>query len=89
VSSPYSQTVERIARIAAGGIRLVVDELRSDVTKTRKDGSRGRMRYDYGDYRDPQAALAWLWKFILCRAAGYAESARAGPCFGCSARDGR
>ena len=47
-----------------GGIRLVVEELRADVTKTRKDGSRGRLRIDYGDYRDPQAALAWLWKFI-------------------------
>jgi hypothetical protein len=63
-SSPYTQTGERIARIAAGGVRLVVEELRTDVTKTRKDGSRGRLRIDYGDYRDPQAALAWLWKFI-------------------------
>jgi ParB/RepB/Spo0J family partition protein len=63
-SSPYTQTGERIARIAAGGIRLVVDELRTDVTKTRKDGSRGRLRIDYGDHRDPQSALAWLWKFI-------------------------
>ncbi len=63
-NSPYTQTGERIARIAAGGIRLVIDELRTDVTKTRKDGSRGRLRIDYGDYRDPQAALAWLWKFI-------------------------
>ena len=73
-SSPYTQAGERIARIAAGGIRLVVDELRTDVTKTRKDGSRGRLRTDYGDYRDPQTALAWLWKFVVCRAAGYAES---------------
>jgi hypothetical protein len=63
-SSPYTQTGERIARIAAGGVRLVVDELRTDVTKTRKDGSRGRLRIDYGDHRDPQAALAWLWKFV-------------------------
>ena len=63
-SSPYTQTGERIARIAAGGVRLVVEELRADVTKTRKDGSRGRLRIDYGDHRDPQAALAWLWKFI-------------------------
>jgi ParB/RepB/Spo0J family partition protein len=62
--SPYTQTGERIARIAAGGIRLVIDELRTDVTKTSKDGSRGRLRYDYGDHRDPQAALAWLWKYI-------------------------
>jgi hypothetical protein len=34
------------------------------VTKTRKDGSRGRMRIDYGDARDPQAAIAWLWEFL-------------------------
>ena len=45
-------------------MRLVVGDLRTDVTKTRKDGSRGRMRIDYGDHRDPQAAIAWLWKFI-------------------------
>jgi hypothetical protein len=38
-SSPYTQTGERIAPIAAGGIRLVIDELRTDVTKTRKDGT--------------------------------------------------
>jgi hypothetical protein len=61
---PYTQTGERIARITAGGIRLMVDELRRDVTKTRKDGSRGRLRIDYGDHRDPQAAVAWLWKFV-------------------------
>jgi hypothetical protein len=41
----------------------VVDELRTDVTKTRKDGSPGRLRMDYGDARDPQAAIAWLWNF--------------------------
>ncbi len=62
--SPYTQTGERIARLAAGGIRLVVEDLRTDVTKTRKDGSRGRLRIDYGDHRDPQAAIAWLWKFV-------------------------
>jgi hypothetical protein len=45
-------------------VRLVVGDLRADVTKTRKDGSRGRLRIDYGDHRDPQAAVAWLWKFI-------------------------
>jgi hypothetical protein len=68
---------------------LVIDELRTDVTKTRKDGSRGRLRYAYGDHRDPQAALSWLWKYILCRAAGYAESACGGPRFACSAGCGR
>ena len=45
-------------------MRLVVGDLRADVTKTRMDGSRGRLRIDYGDHRDPQAAIAWLWKFI-------------------------
>jgi hypothetical protein len=63
-SSPYTQTGERIARIAAGGVRLVIDELRTDVTKARKDGTRGRLRIDYGDHRSPEAALAWLWKFV-------------------------
>lgn len=63
-NSPYTQTGERIARIAAGGVRLAIDELRADVTKTRKDGSRGRLRIDYGDHRNPDAALTWLWKFV-------------------------
>jgi hypothetical protein len=57
----------------------VIEELRSDVTKTRKDGTRGRLRYDYGEHRDPQAALAWMWKFIVCRAAGYAGWGRIFP----------
>ena len=61
----------------------MVEELRADVTKTRKDGSRGKLRIDYGEHRDPQAALRWLWKYILCRAAGYAESARGGPRCAC------
>jgi len=52
-NSPYTQTGERIARIAACGIRLVIGDLRSDVTKTRKDCTRGRLRYDYGEHRDP------------------------------------
>jgi hypothetical protein len=45
-------------------VRLVVDELRTDVTKTRKDGGRGRLRVEYTAHRDPQAAIAWLWKFL-------------------------
>jgi hypothetical protein len=63
-SSPYTPNGERIARVAAGGVRLVIDELRADVTKTRKDGTRGRLRIDYADHRDPRAALVWLWKFV-------------------------
>jgi hypothetical protein len=65
-------------------VRLIVGDLRADVTNMRKDGSRGRLRIDYGDHRDPQAAVAWLWKFILCRAASYVESACGGPRFACS-----
>jgi hypothetical protein len=54
-------------------VRLAIEELRSDVTKTRKDGTRGRLRYDYGDHRNPEPALTWLWKFVVCRVARYAE----------------
>jgi len=62
--SPYTQTGERIHHLAVAGIRLVVGELRTDVTKTRKDGSRGRLRIDYGDQREPEAALKWLWRYV-------------------------
>lgn len=62
--SPYSQTGERIARLAVSGIRLVIDEFRTDVTKTRKDGSRGRLRIDYGDRNQPDKPIAWLLRFI-------------------------
>jgi hypothetical protein len=42
----------------------VVGELREDVTKTKKDGTRGRLRIDYGDQREPDAALKWLWRYV-------------------------
>ena len=58
----YGNAGDRVERIAAGGIRLVLGELRADVTKTRKDGSRGRLRIDYDT--DPQAPLGWLWRFL-------------------------
>jgi hypothetical protein len=62
--SPYTQTGERVRHLAVNGIRLVVEELRDDVTKTRKDGSRGRLRIDYGDPKQPGEAIAWMWKFV-------------------------
>jgi hypothetical protein len=62
--SPYTHTGERVRHLAVNGIRLVVGELRADVTKTRKDGSRGRLRIDYGDAREPREAIAWMWKFL-------------------------
>lgn len=62
--SPYTQTGERIAELAARGIRLVVEEFRTDVTKTRKDGTRGALRIDYGDPRKPERAIAWALKWL-------------------------
>jgi hypothetical protein len=73
-------------------VRIVVEDFREDVTKNKKDGTRGRLRIDDGDRHvanNPTAAITWLWKFILCRAAGYAESACSGPRFACSAGWGR
>jgi hypothetical protein len=46
------------------GIRMVIEEFRSDVTKTRKDGTRGALRIDYGDPRKPEQPIAWIWKFL-------------------------
>ena len=62
--SPYSNSGDRVSELAMRGIRLVIDEFRTDVTKTRKDGSRGRLRIDYGDPRQPENAIKWLWKFL-------------------------
>ncbi len=63
-SSPYTQAGERVAKLTVSGIRLVIDEFRTDATKTLKDGSRGKLRIDYGEPRDPKQPVAWLWKFI-------------------------
>jgi hypothetical protein len=55
----------------------VVDELRTDITKIRKDGSRGRLRIDYAEHRNPEAALAWLWRFVdAAKSAGELTAAR-------------
>ena len=40
--SPYTQTGERVCRLAMSGIRLVIGEFRTDVTKTLKSGERGQ-----------------------------------------------
>jgi hypothetical protein len=55
---------ERIHHLAVAGVRLAVEELREDMTKTRKDGSRGRLKIDYGDPKEPEAAIEWLWRFL-------------------------
>jgi hypothetical protein len=63
--SPYAQQGERVARLAVSGIRLVIiEEFRSDVTKIRKDGSKGTLRMDYGNGREPQEPVRWLWKYV-------------------------
>ncbi len=70
-TSPYTQTGDRIAELAARGIRLVIEEFRTDVTKTRKDGTRGALRVDYGDPRKPDQPIAWIWKWLdSARSAG-------------------
>ena len=74
--SPYTQTGDLVAELAARGVRLVIEEFRTDATKTRNDGTRGALRIDYGDPRKHEKPVAWLWKFIVCRAGGYSESAR-------------
>jgi ParB/RepB/Spo0J family partition protein len=62
--SPYTQSGNLVAELAVRGIRLVIEEFRADVTKTLKDGSRGKLRIDYGDLKEPEKAIAWLWKFV-------------------------
>jgi hypothetical protein len=48
-------------RIAANGIRLVIDEHRETTTPTRKDGTPGKTKVAYGEIED---ATKWLWKFL-------------------------
>jgi hypothetical protein len=36
----------------------------SRILDNRKDGSRGKLRIDYGDPKQPEKPIAWLWRFI-------------------------
>lgn len=60
----YGNYGERARDLATRGIRLVIDDFRTDVTKTKKDGSRGALRIDYGSPQDSKATREWLWKFL-------------------------
>jgi ParB/RepB/Spo0J family partition protein len=63
----YTDAGKQVHHLAMYGIRYVVDEFRQDVTKTRKDGSQGKLRIDYGKPADSavaEAAVKWLWKFV-------------------------
>ena len=64
-SSPYTQTGERIARIAAGGIRLVDRR----AAHRRHQDAQGRQprpaaRSTTATTATREAAIAWLWKFV-------------------------
>jgi len=56
--SPYTQSGDLVAELAVRGICLVIEEFRADVTKTLKDGSRGKLRIDYGDPKQPEKPIA-------------------------------
>lgn len=60
----YGKTGQTVLQLAVTGIRLVVEEFRTDATKLKKDGTRGVLRIDYGDPHKPEDALAWLWKYV-------------------------
>jgi ParB/RepB/Spo0J family partition protein len=62
--SGYGTAGEKVKQLAMTGIRLVIEEFREDVTKTKKDGSRGALRISYGDQHQPEDQVAWMWKFI-------------------------
>ena len=63
----YGTAGELVRQLAVHGIRYVIGEFREDATKTRNDGSKGKLRIDY---RDPRAsdtaepAINWLWKYV-------------------------
>jgi ParB/RepB/Spo0J family partition protein len=65
--SVYGHQGERVHALAMRGIRLVIDDFREDVTKTLKNGQRGRQRIAYGDPHKPdtiEPAVKWLWRYI-------------------------
>ncbi len=63
-SSYGGQASDRVVHLAMTGIRLVIDEFRTDETKTLKSGQPGALRITYGEAHDPDAALKWMWRFI-------------------------
>ena len=48
----------------------MLDEHRTTETPTLKSGKPGKTKVSYGE---PDVAVKWLWKFVLCRAGCYAE----------------
>lgn len=62
--SGYGKLGATVRELAVSGIRLVLEEFRTDVTKIKKDGSKGVLRIDYGDQYKPEEPITWMWKFI-------------------------
>ncbi len=60
----YGTYGDRARDLATRGIRMVVEDFRTDVTKTKKDGSRGALRIDYGAPTDSKATREWLWRYL-------------------------
>lgn len=61
-ATSYLGTSDHVARtIAANGLRLVLEEHRTTTTPTLKSGAPGKTKVSYGE---PDAACAWLWKFV-------------------------
>ena len=54
----------RVSAIALRGIRLVIGDFRQDVTKTKKDGSKGALRITYGDGFNHANQAHWLWSYL-------------------------
>ena len=82
-TSSYLATSDHAARtVAANGLRLVLEQHRTTTTPTLKSGRPGKTKVAYGD---PDAAVKWLWKFVVCRGGGYAQSASRGSGSRCSA----
>jgi hypothetical protein len=63
----YTEAGKQAHHLAMYGLRYVVDEFRTDVTKTRKDGSQGKLRIDYGKPSDSatgEPVVKSMWKFV-------------------------
>jgi hypothetical protein len=69
--------------IAAVGLRICVDELSSVQINRLKSGKVGKPKVIYAEVA---GAERWMWKFVVCRAAGYAELGPRGWCSACSER---
>jgi ParB/RepB/Spo0J family partition protein len=77
--------LKKAGMIAAAGLRLCVEELSSVEVPRLASGKDGKPRVIYADLADGER---WMWKFVVCRAAGYAETTRGWRVLGCSAAGG-